>query len=120
MRQLAIVIALAAAPLAVAAQAPSVDQASTDAVARMGADAAGQVLEGKPVLGAKGDVLGHVERVTAAPDGKPGQLLVRPKGMASGGPRSIAFAAVQVTPKGLQTPLTKAEFAAMPAVGAGR
>lgn len=120
MRRFALIIALAATPVLAAAQAVSADQAGADVVARSSAATVGQRLEGKPVLGAKGDVLGHVERVTATPDGKPGQLLVRPKGMASGGPRSIAFTAVQLTEKGLQTPLTKAEFTAMPGVEPGR
>lgn len=116
MRQRILIAALVAAPALALAQAPSADQAGLDANARVSAAAASQALQGKPVLGAQGAVLGHVERVTASADGKPGQVLVRPRGLQAGGPRSIAFAAVTMTEKGLSTPLTKAEFAAMPAV----
>lgn len=118
MRKFVLILAFAATPVVAGAQASSAGRAASDAAARVGADAA--ALEGKPVLGAKGAILGHVERVTVTPDGKPGQILVRPKGLAAGGPRSIAFAAVQITRKGVQTPLSRAEFAAMPAVIGGR
>jgi hypothetical protein len=114
MRGLALILILAAAPAA--AQAPAADRTGVDAVARESAAAASQRLRGKPVRGAGGALLGHVEQVTAGPAGRPAQVLVRPKGLASGGPRSIAFAAVQMTDKGLQTPLTAGEFAAMPPV----
>jgi hypothetical protein len=115
MREIAVILALAAVAPA-AAQAPAADHVGVDAVARESAAAANRALRGKPVRGAGGALLGHVEQVTAGPAGRPAQVLVRPKGLASGGPRSIAFAAVEVTSKGLQAPLTAGEFAAMPPV----
>lgn len=73
-------------------------------------------LEGKVVRGQSGTVLGHVERVITRRDGTPAQVLVRPKGAASAGPRSLAYAALRVEGDGLVAPLTQAEFNAMPAV----
>jgi hypothetical protein len=73
-------------------------------------------LEGKVVRGQSGTVLGYVERVITRRDGTPGQVLVRPKGPASAGPRSIAYGALKVEGDGLVAPLTQAEFNAMPAV----
>lgn len=73
-------------------------------------------LEGLAVLDAKGEVLGHVERVITGAGGRPAQVLVRPKGARASGPRSLSFNALRQTDKGLQTPLTRAEFDAMPAV----
>jgi hypothetical protein len=115
MRELTLILILTAVAPA-SAQAPAANQAGVDAAARESAAAANQLLRGKPVRGAGEVLLGHVEQVTAGPAGRPAQVLVRPKGLSSSGPRSIAFAAVQVTGKGLQTPLTAGEFAAMPPV----
>lgn len=86
-----------------------------------GADAAlaqGQAsaLEGRAVRGAGGVVLGVVERVIYGADGHPAQVLVRPKGPRPAGPHSLSFAGLSQTPDGLTTPLTKAEFDAMPTV----
>lgn len=89
---------------------------SAAGVAFAQAPAAPAALEGMTVLDQKGVVLGEVERVVHGPNGQPAQVLVRPKGMRAAGPRSLSFKAVKVTDKGLQTPLTKAEFDAMPAV----
>lgn len=100
-----------ASPTFAAAQAASVEGVAQDAVARSAAS-----LQGRAVLDAKGDVLGSVERVVAGPDGKPAQILVRPKGLRAGGPRSLAARSVTLTEKGVRTPLTRAEFEAMPAV----
>ena len=78
-----------------------------------------QALQGQTVRGAKGVVLGTVERVTTAPDGRPAQILVRPKGLHPGGTRSLSVAGVILGPDGVSTPITKAEFDAMPAVDLG-
>lgn len=99
-----------AGPAVASAQAASVETAAQEAVARSAS------LEGRPVTDAKGDVIGHVERVVAGPDGKPAQILVRPKGLRAGGPRSLAARSVSLTEKGVRIPLTRAEFEAMPAV----
>ena len=99
------------APVLAAAQAPSAELAARDAVAR-----AAPSLQGRAVLDAKGDVLGTVERVAPGPDGRPAQILVRPKGLRAGGPRSLAVRSITLTEKGLRTPLTRSEFEAMPAV----
>lgn len=80
------------------------------------APVAAPALEGMAVLDAKGEILGHVDRVIMGPAGRPAQVLVRPKGVRAGGPRSLSFQAVRQTDKGLQTPLTRAEFDAMPAI----
>lgn len=77
-------------------------------------DAAG--LEGKAVIGQGGVVLGHVERVILGADGAPAQVLVRPKGVRAGGPRSLSVKALTVEGVSLSAPLTKAEFDAMPAI----
>lgn len=74
------------------------------------------VIEGQAVFGADGVLLGVVEQVVRRPDGHPAQLLVRPKGKKSGSPHSLAFAGVESKPEGFITPLTRAEFDAMPAV----
>lgn len=75
-----------------------------------------EALEGRPVLAADGRVLGRVERVIRAPDGRPLQVLVRPAGIPAAGPRSLSADALEVTPQGVRAPLTRAEFNAMPPV----
>lgn len=75
-----------------------------------------QALQGQTVRGAKGVVLGVVERVVTAPDGRPTQILVRPKGLRPGGARSLSVGGVALGAEGVATPITKAEFDAMPAV----
>lgn len=107
----AALLALAlACPAVASAQPGSVEAAAQEAVARSGS------LEGRPVLDAEGDLIGHVERVIAGPDGKPAQILVRPKGLRAGGPRSLAVRSVSLTEKGVRIPLSRAEFEAMPAI----
>lgn len=76
--------------------------------------------EGKPVIGQGGVVLGHVERVILGADGAPAQVLVRPKGLRAGGPRSLSVKALKVEGGSLSAPLTKAEFDAMPAIEPAR
>ena len=75
-----------------------------------------ELLEGRAVFGAEGVILGVVEQVIRRPNGRPVQLLVRPRGKKSAGPRSLAFAGVEAKPEGFQTPLTREEFDAMPTV----
>jgi len=77
---------------------------------------AAQALQGQTVRGARGVVLGVVERVVTAPDGHATQILVRPKGMRPGGARSLSVAGVAMAADGVATPITKAEFDAMPSV----
>lgn len=107
MRRLLIALAAASA-LPAAAQTPATPSAQHSGRIR--------ALEGAPVIGKDGVVLGRVERATLGPDGRPAQLLVRPQGLRASGPRSLAFDAVRITEKGVETPLTRAEFQAMPAV----
>ncbi|WP_374578021.1 hypothetical protein [Phenylobacterium sp.] len=78
--------------------------------------ATASALEGKLVRGQKGVVLGVVERVILRPNGTPAQVLVRPKGPPTAGPRSIAYAALKLEGDSLIAPLTQAEFNAMPPV----
>lgn len=74
-------------------------------------------MEGRPVYGQDGSVLGHVERVILRSDGRPGQVLVRPKGpRPASGPRSLSYAALRPEGGGFTAPVTQAEFNAMPAV----
>jgi hypothetical protein len=73
-------------------------------------------LEGRSVRGAGGVVLGVVEKVIYGANGHPVQVLVRPKGPRPAGPHSLSFAGLIQTADGLSTPLTKAEFDAMPTV----
>jgi hypothetical protein len=73
-------------------------------------------LEGRTVRGAGGVVLGVVEKVIYGANGHPVQVLVRPKGPRPAGPHSLSFAGLSQAPDGLTTPLTKAEFDAMPTV----
>jgi hypothetical protein len=73
-------------------------------------------LEGRTVRGAGGVVLGVVEKVIYGSSGHPVQVLVRPKGARPAGPHSLSFAGLSQGPDGLTTPLTKAEFDAMPTV----
>ena len=73
-------------------------------------------LEGKIVRGQDGVVLGVVERVTYRDNGAPAQVLVRPKGPPTAGPRSLSYSALRQEGGELTAPLTQAEFNAMPAV----
>lgn len=77
-------------------------------------------LEGQVVRGQSGTVLGHVEKVIYRRDGTPAQVLVRPKGPATAGPRSLSYGALKREGEGLVAPLTQAEFNAMPAVEVGK
>ncbi len=77
-------------------------------------------LEGKVVTGQGGVVLGQVERVILGADGAPAQVLVRPKGLRAGGPRSLSVKALKAEGAGLSAPLTKSEFDAMPAIEPAR
>ncbi len=108
-------LAILAAPLHVAAQNPGAQNPGAQNPGAM----TPQALQGQTVRGAKGVVLGTVERVTTAPDGRAAQILVRPKGLHPGGARSLAVAGVVLGPDGVSTPITKAEFDAMPAVDLG-
>ena len=100
LRALLLALTLAAAALPAAAQAPP----------------SAQALQGQTVRGAKGVVLGVVERVTLTPDGRPAQILVRPKGLRPGGMHSLAVSSVILGPEGVTAPITKAEFDAMPPI----
>lgn len=73
-------------------------------------------LEGVLVRGQNGVVLGVVERVIYRANGTPAQVLVRPKGAPTAGPRSLAYGALRMEGGDLSAPLTQAEFNAMPAV----
>ena len=73
-------------------------------------------MEGRPVLGADGALLGVVEKVVLNSKGRPAQVLVRPKDKKASGPHSLAFASLDQTSDGFVAPLTRAEFDAMPAV----
>ena len=95
------------------AQAPSASAFGVDA-AQGGSSAT--ALVGRTVHGRGGVVLGEVERVTLRRDGSPAEVLVRPKGPRAGGPRSLAYSSLRVEGEALSTPLTMAEFNAMPAV----
>ena len=110
---------LVAAGLVLAGALPA--QAQAPSASSLGVNAAqgGSVasdLVGRTVLGRGGVVLGEVERVTLRRDGSPAQVLVRPKGPRAGGPRSLAYSSVRVDGAALSTPLTLAEFNAMPAI----
>lgn len=76
--------------------------------------------EGQVVRGQNGVVLGEVERVIYRSNGAPAQILVRPRGPAGSGPRSLSVAAVRAEGGGLSAPLTQAEFNAMPVVNLDR
>lgn len=82
------------------------------------APASAPALEGSTVRGADGATLGVVEKVVRHADGRPAQVLVRPKGLRAGGPKSLAYGAVRVENGQVTAPLTKPEFDAMPAMEA--
>lgn len=86
------------------------------ALALAQAPAGAESLQGRLVRDVKGVVLGTVERVILAADGRPAQVLVRPQWRAAAGLRSLSVAGLTRDEGGLITPLTKAEFDAMPAV----
>lgn len=96
-------LALAAAPLA-AAQAQSVPPQAAKAY------------EGRTVRDAKGVTLGQIDKVVVNADGRPVQVLVRPAGRPTAGVRSLAVSGLSPDGDGFVTPLTKAEFEAMPTV----
>ena len=102
LRALLLALTLAAAALPAAAQGPVPPLA--------------QDLQGQTVRGAKGVVLGVVERVTLTPAGRPAQILVRPKGLRPGGMHSLAVSSITLGPDGVTAPITKAEFDAMPPI----
>ena len=96
-------------------------QAQTPAASAHGVNAAqggttAAQLVGRTVRGRDGVVLGEVERVTLRRDGSPAQVLVRPKGPRPGGPRSLSYGSLRIESDGLSTPLTLAEFNAMPVI----
>lgn len=110
---LTVALLASAAALPAQAQTPS---ASTHRVnAAQGGTTAGELV-GRTVTGRGGVVLGEVERVTLRRDGSPAQVLVRPKGPRPGGPRSLSYASLRADGAGLSTPLTLAEFNAMPVI----
>ncbi len=78
--------------------------------------AAAQTYEGRTVRDAKGVVLGQIDKVVLGPNGRPAQVLVRPAGRPTAGVRSLAVAGLAPDAEGFSTPLTKAEFEAMPTV----
>ncbi len=100
---LLIAAALAAAPLGAA----RAQEAPTPAA---------QAFEGRTVRDAKGVVLGQIDKVVLGGDGRPAQVLVRPIGRPTAGVRSLAVAGLTPSGDGYATPLTKAEFEAMPTV----
>lgn len=110
---------IAAAGLALAVGLPA--QAQAPSASLLGVDAAqggpaANALVGRTVRGRGGVELGQVERVTQRRDGTPAEVLVRPKGPRAGGPRSLAYSSLRADGEALSTPLTMAEFNAMPAV----
>lgn len=77
---------------------------------------AGDAYQGRAVRDAKGVVLGVIEKVVLDARGRPAQALVRVQGHPSAGLRSLAVSGLVADAAGFTTPLTKAEFDAMPAV----
>lgn len=110
MLRLALAAALLAAPLAAAA--PVAAQPASDQTAPAEADA----FQGRTVHGPKGVVLGVIEKVVLNARGRPAQVLVRAQGHPSAGLRSLAVTGLTPDGTGFATPLTKAEFEAMPVV----
>lgn len=102
-----------AAGLPAHTQAPSASAQGVDTA--QGGTTAAQLV-GRTVRGRDGVVLGEVERVTLRRDGSPAQVLVRPKGPRPGGPRSLSYGSLRIESDGLSTPLTLAEFNAMPVI----
>lgn len=90
--------------------------AALPAAAQSPAPPSAQALQGQTVRGAKGVVLGVVERVTLTPGGRPAQILVRPKGLRPGGVHSLAVSSITLGADGVTVPITKAEFDAMPPI----
>ena len=106
MLRLVFAAALAAAPLSALPLAAHA-QAQTQS-----ADA----FQGRTVRDAKGVMLGVIEKVVLDAHGRPAQALVRVVGHPSAGVRSLAVSGLVADGAGFSTPLTKAEFDAMPAV----
>lgn len=75
-----------------------------------------QAYEGRTVRDAKGAVLGQIDKVVTNAAGRPVQVLVRAAGRPTGGVRSLAVSGLSPAGDGFTTPLTKAEFEAMPTV----
>lgn len=71
---------------------------------------------GKTVRGRAGVVLGQVTRIIPSASGAAAQVLVTPRNNPAAGPRSVSVRGLVEAADGLQTPLTKAEFEAMPTV----
>lgn len=75
-----------------------------------------QPLEGQVVRGVDGVVLGIVERVVNDAKGHPAQVLVKAKGARAGGPHSLSVLSLNPDKQGLEAPISKAEFDAMPVI----
>lgn len=105
-----IVLALFAATPAPAAPAPV-------RPAALAQDHPALRLVGLTVVGAGGERLGEVSAVLA---GRPGpgalQVLVQPSGFRAGGARALPVSSLSAEGDRLRAPVTRAEFAAMPAV----
>lgn len=101
-------ILVLAAALALSAPAVAQPPAAGAAVA--------PTYEGRTVRDAKGAVLGQIDKVVLGANGRPAQVLVRPAGRPTAGVRSLAVAGLSADGEGFSTPLTKAEFEAMPTV----
>jgi hypothetical protein len=85
-----------------AAQAPPADNIEVGAI----------------VHGSQGEVLGRVESVVTAPDGRPLQVQVRTPGVAGVGERvkTLSVRSLRPRPGGYAVALRKAEFDALPSV----
>jgi len=104
MLRLVLAAALVTAPLSIL---PAAAQAQAQAA---------EAYQGRTVRDAKGVLLGVIEKVVLDARGRPAQALVRVQGHPSAGLRSLAVSGLVADGAGFSTPLTKAEFDAMPAV----
>lgn len=103
---------------AVSATTPALAQTpdQTPDQTRAQAPATADAYQGRTVRDAKGGVLGQIDKVVLGASGRPQQVLVRPVGRPAAGVRALAVSGLSVDGDGFTTPLTKAEFEAMPTV----
>lgn len=100
--------ALVAALLALAMAEPTLAQPA--------GDAAEARYVGRSLLDGRGGVLGEIVQLLRDGQGRPAQVLVRPRGAPGAGLKSLPLSSLKPEGADWRTPLSRAEFDAVPPV----